>query len=108
MGARAQVTMSSNVNRSVEQVFAGLVSGSTSAAEELLEKALDEVPRDTETLAHSGRVVPAKTPEEGSAVVFETRYAAIVHEKQTKYVEDPAVGSKRELGDIIRREVRGG
>lgn len=108
MGTRAQVTMSSNVNRSIEQIAQGLVSGETEAAQQLLAASLDAVPRDTETLANSGRVIPARTPEEGAAVVFETRYAAIVHEKQVKYVEDPAVESKRELGDTIRQRVRGG
>lgn len=108
MGVRAQVTMRNNINSTAADIMRRLVVGQTAAAEQLLDLALEEVPRDTGLLASSGKAIPATTPEQGSAVTFDTPYAAIVHEKQVKYLENPAVNAKGQLGDTIRKQVRGG
>ncbi|MFL2001437.1 hypothetical protein [Microbacterium sp. A1-JK] len=117
MGVRAQVSMTSNVDRTTEQINTGLVTGENLAAEYLLALSAPLAPLDLGTLVGSGTVERATTPDEGSAVVYDTPYAATHHEhpernfqngRQGKYVETPAVQNKGPIGDIIRKQVRGG
>jgi hypothetical protein len=109
--------MKNNVDRATEDIIAGLVQGENLAAERLLTLSVAAAPLDIGTLIGSGQVEQAKDAEEGAAVVFDTPYAARLHEhpeynfqngRQGKYVEEPAVENRRELGDIIRKQVRGG
>jgi hypothetical protein len=109
--------MSNNVDRSTGEILEGLVRGETLAAERLLTLSAAVAPFDIGTLVGSGQVEPATDAEEGSAVVYDTPYAARLHEhpefnfqggRQGKYVEEPAVQNRKELGDIIRKEARGG
>jgi len=118
MGVRATVSMSGRGFADAgEEVLQRLARGETLAAERLLALSAEEVPLDLGTLLGSGAVVPATDPEEGAAVTYDTPYAARLHEhpeyqfqggRKGKYVEDPAVEHRKELGDIIRKEVRGG
>src|SRR4051812_18104725 len=100
MGVRATVSMTNNVNRSADDITRGLVDGVNLAAERLLALASQVAPLDIGTLVGSGTVERATTPEEGAAVVFDTPYAARLHEhpeytfqngRQGKYVEEPAL-----------------
>lgn len=117
MGVRAVVTMTNNFGRITDDVEQRLVSGENKAAERLLALSTERAPLDISTLIGSGTVERATNAEEGAAVVFDTPYAARLHEhpeynfqggRQGKYVEEPALQNKGELGDIIRKEVRGG
>lgn len=124
MGVRVEVTMSNNLDRIIDGIDADLVQGINLAAERGLALALELVPFDkgfSGGLAGSGAVERATDPEEGAAIVFNTPYAARLHEHpeynfskdsnpnaQGKYLEDAVVRNKKELGDIIRKQVRGG
>ena len=121
MGVRVEVTMSNNIDRLFEDIQVDLVQGINMAAERGLAHALELVPFDEGTLAQSGTVERATTPEEGAAIVFDTPYAKRLHEHpeynfskdsnpnaQGKYLEDGVVKNRKELGDIIRKQVRGG
>lgn len=117
MGVRAQVTMVNRFGAVTDEIRGRLVSGENKAADRLLALTAERAPLDVGTLVGSGTVERATDPEEGAAVVYDTPYAARLHEhpeynfqngRQGKYVEDPAMENKRELGDIIRKEVRGG
>lgn len=117
MGVRATVTMTNNFGRITPEIEQRLLDGENKAAERLLALSVERAPLDLSTLIGSGTVDRATSPEEGATVVFDTPYAARLHEhpeynfqggRQGKYVEDPAVENKAELGDIIRKEVRGG
>ncbi len=115
MSVRATVTMSSNLARFVDALPEKLTSGQNAAAERLLALSSAVAPFDTGTLVGSGMVENATTPEAGAAVIFDTPYAARLHEhpeynfqggRQGKYVEEPAVTNRAELGDIIRAKVQ--
>lgn len=121
MGVRIQVTSTNNIDGAIEDIRAGIVRGETKAAERLLALSVDKAPAENLHLIGSGQVEPATDPEEGAAVIFDTPYAAKLHENpqfnfstkvnpnaQGKYVEDPAVEHRKELGDIIRQEARRG
>lgn len=121
MGVRIQVTSTNNIDGALEDILAGLVRGETKAAERLLTLSVDKAPAENLHLIGSGQVEPATDPEEGAGVIFDTPYAARLHEHpeynfskkvnpnaQGKYVEEPAVEHRKELGDIIREEVRRG
>ena len=117
MGINLQVTMSNHLLNIVDGAIEGLVEGETLAAERLLALSAVEVPLDLSTLMGSGTVVPATNPEDGARVVYDTPYAVKLHEhpeyrfqkgRKGKYLEDPAVENKKELGDIIRKRVTDG
>lgn len=117
MGA-AHVESSSNFEGLSAGILAGVVRGENLAAERLLAVAMPGVPLDIGTLRLSGQVVTATDPEEGSGVVFDTPYAARLHEHpefnfQTpgtggKYLENPALENRAELGAIIQAEANRG
>lgn len=118
MGVRAEVSISGRKAADIgEELIGRLMQGQTLAAERLLALSNAEAPLDIGTLIGSSTVVPATSPEEGAAVVYDTPYAARLHEhpeynfqggRKGKYLEDPAIENRRELGDIIRRQVSGG
>lgn len=122
MGVRATVTMSGlGFAAAGDDALVRLARGETLAAERLGVLALDRVPFDQGTLAGSQAVIPATDPTEGAAVTFDTPYAARLHEHpeynfstdsnpnaQGKYLEGAALDNRRELGEIIRQEVRRG
>lgn len=94
-----------------------LIEGENLAAERLLALSSERAPLDIGTLIGSGTVQPAADPEAGAAVIFDTPYAARLHEhpeynfqgaRQGKYVEEPALENRDELGEIIAKKVRGG
>lgn len=89
-----------------------IMQGQNQAGERLLALSAVDVPLDIGTLLGSGQVVPAETMEEGSAVVYDTPYAARLHEhpefnfqggRKGKYLEDPANENRAELGEIIAK-----
>lgn len=117
MGVRVDVSFTLNLGRLVDGLPERIAAGETKAAERLLALSAEQVPLDIGTLQGSGAVVPATDPERGAQVVYDTPYAARLHEhpeydfqggRKGKYVEDPAVENRKELGDIIRKEVLGG
>lgn len=99
------------------EILARLAAGETLAAERLLALSNEEAPLEFGTLIGSSTVVPATDPTEGAAVTYDTPYAARLHEhpeynfqngRKGKYLEDPALANKDELGAIIAKAVTSG
>lgn len=116
MGVSANVSLTLNFPSGPE-LDARLIHGENLAAERLLALTAARAPLDLGTLIGSGTVDPAKTPEDGAAVVYDTPYAARLHEhpeynfqggRQGKYVEEPALQARDELGAIIAKKVSDG
>lgn len=116
MGVSASVNIEINFPTGPE-LDRRIMDGENLAAERLLALSAAEVPFDLGTLSESGTVDPATSPEEGAAVVYDTPYAARHHEhpeynfqngRKGKYVEDPALEHKNELGEIIAKKVANG
>lgn len=118
MGVRIEVQMTVRTQGLSDRVIAALVRGETKAAERGLTHAVDLSPMDVGTLIDAHQVVPAVNPEEGAAVVVDTPYARRLHEHpeynfstdsnpnaQGKWLETAMVENRKELGDIIRKEV---
>lgn len=118
MGVRINVQMTSRTGDVMEDILAGVTRGQTIAAERLLTLSIPRTPLNDSPLRSSGTVVPATTPDDGAQVVFDTPYAAKLHEHPEynfqepgtggKYLEDPALENRQELGDIIRKEAGSG
>jgi hypothetical protein len=121
MAVRVQVTMTNRLGELTDEIAARLISGENKAAERGLTLSRQMVPFDTGNLSGSGTVEPAVTAEEGAGIVYDTPYAARLHEHpeydfskdsnpnaQGKWLENAVVENKKELGDIIRNEVQGG
>lgn len=118
MGVRINVSMSgTGFAAAGAEAIARVMTGETLAAERLLALSNAEAPLDIGTLIGSSTVIPATDPTEGAAVVYDTPYAARLHEhpeynfqggRKGKYLEDPAVANRAELGNIIRKQVTGG
>lgn len=118
MGVRAVVTFTTKASDVADRILSGIVDGENQAAERLLALAIPRTPLapDGGTLRGSGHVEKATDPEEGAGVVFDTPYAARLHEHPEynfsepgtggKYLENPALENKGELGDIIRKAAR--
>ncbi|CAN7519381.1 hypothetical protein LJR042_003554 [Microbacterium maritypicum] len=116
MGVTASVNITINFPTDAD-LDRRIMDGENAAAERLLALSAAEVPFDLGTLAESGTVDPATSPEEGAAVVYDTPYAARHHEhpeynfqngRKGKYVEDPAMEHRDELGEIIAKKVSDG
>jgi hypothetical protein len=114
MGVRVEVslTVADNAPDMVQRILAG----ETLAAHRLGALSAEEAPLDIGTLIESQAVIPATDPEEGAAVTYDTPYAAKLHEhpefnfqngRKGKYLEDPALQHRDELGEIIAKQVRG-
>lgn len=121
MAVSVQVTIANNFGELTDQIRARLIAGENKAAERALALSRQMVPFDTGHLSGSGTVEPAVDAEEGAGVVYDTPYAARLHEHpeydfskdsnpnaQGKWVENAILQNKEELGDIIRNEVQGG
>jgi len=101
------------------EIIAGTRQGVGRAGERLLALSAAEVPLELGTLLGSGSVsTPLSSADEIVAqVIYDTPYAARLHEhpeyefqngRKGKYLEDPALEHRDELGDIVRKEARGG
>ena len=101
------------------EISGALVDGLNLAAEFLLGESKKQVPFDVGSLSDTGQVLEAETPEEGSAVLYDTPYAARLHEHpeynfdtssnpgaKGKYLEDPALEHRDTLRAIIAQKVR--
>ena len=119
MGVRFGVQMTVGFDAVVERVLKGLDRGTHLAGERLLALSAEVAPLDVGTLIGSGAVTDENSPggESTAVVSYDTPYAARLHEhpeynfqggRQGKFLEGPAVENRKELGDIIRKEVRGG
>lgn len=117
MGVQANVTVTSNIHEVFADADDRLMRGENLAAERLLALSAVEVPFEIGTLSASGHVVNATDTDTGAAVIYDQPYAARLHEhpefnfqggRKGKYLEDPAVQNKDELGQIIGKVVRGG
>jgi hypothetical protein len=105
------------VRNPLPEIEAGIVRGMNLAAERLLTLSTAVAPLDQGTLIASAQVEPAQSIDDGAAVVYDTPYAARLHEhpeyqfqggRQGKYLEEPAVQNRKELGEIIREEAQSG
>lgn len=121
MGVRIQVTMSNRLAALADDIEARLIRGENLAAERGMALAVERSPWDEGNLAGAHSVVPATNSEEGAAVVVDAPQAARLHENpqynfskdanpnaQGKWVEEAMLENRKELGDIIRKEVLGG
>lgn len=117
MGIRVEVEFESTLGELADELIPALLQGENLAAEHLLGLSLQEVPFDQGTLSSTGAVERATDPEEGAAVTFDTPYAAYLHKhpefnfqngRKGKYLEDPALEHKEELGAIIAAQVTRG
>ncbi|MFF3029146.1 hypothetical protein [Microbacterium sp. NPDC057944] len=116
MGVSASVNLTINFPTTAD-LDRRIMDGENAAAERLLALSAAEVPFDVGTLSGSGTVEPATSPEEGASVIYDTPYAARLHEhpeynfqggRKGKYVEDPAMENRDELGAIIAKKVADG
>lgn len=130
MGISSTVSMARQFPEITDAILGRIVSGQNKAAERLLALASAEAPMDDDgTLVASGQVVPSTLAGEDAIVTFDTPYAARWHEDQalvdslgrrypggsdfqngrkSKYLEDPALKNKAELGKIIVNEAKNG
>lgn len=121
MGVRATVSMTNNFGGVTDEVRQRLMHGLDLAAERGMALSVERSPWDEGTLAGAHTVERAPDPEKGAQVVADTPYAARLHEHpeynfstdsnpnaQGKWIENALLENKGELGDIIRKEVRGG
>lgn len=121
MAVRADVSMTNNFGAVTEQILQRLVAGENKAAERGVALAVDLSPMDQGNLRAAHQVEPATDAQEGAKVVVDAPQAARLHEHpeydfqtdanpkaQGKWVETAMLENKGELGDIIRKEVRGG
>jgi hypothetical protein len=116
MGVRAQVQMTVRLGDAADAILPAVQRGVELASERLLALSAERVPLDQGTLQTSGAVSMEETVngDPVGVVSYDTPYAARLHEhpeyrfqngRQGKYLEGPAVEHKKELGDIIRKEV---
>lgn len=120
MGVRVNVSMS---GRGFEGMGSELIDrlrvGVALAGERLLALSAEQVPHDLGTLQGSGAVSTPLGSRDGDPeahVTYDTPYAARLHEhpeynfqggRKGKYLEDPAVENRAELGAIIAKAARG-
>lgn len=117
MGISIEITADSNFADIARRVHAGAQQGVALAGERLLALSSVEVPHDVGTLSQSGAVstpLASQSADPVAEVTYDTPYAARLHEhpeynfqkgRKGKYVEDPAMSNKDELGDIIRKQI---
>lgn len=130
MGIRASVSITRGITEITDGILARVVTGQNKAGERLLALSSAEAPMDDAgTLVASGQVNPSGLAGEDTEIIFDTPYAARWHEDQalvdslgrqypggsnfqngrkSKYVEDPALQNKAELGKIIANEAKNG
>jgi hypothetical protein len=118
---RGNVTITLNFGGVMAEILSRSVLGQNKAGERLLALAIDLAPEDVGTpgLIGSGQVVLAEQPGDDTLVVFDTPYAARLHEHpeynfatdknpnaQGKYLESAALQNMTELAAVIAREIR--
>jgi len=112
-GIRAQVDVTTHMGAVIPEILSGAVRGQNLAGERLLALSVAEAPLDTADLIGSAQVVPAVVPGDDTLVVYDRPQAARLHEhpeyqfqngRKGKYLEDPALHNKNELGQIIATE----
>ncbi|MCT1395670.1 hypothetical protein M4D51_08015 [Microbacterium sp. p3-SID338] len=121
MAVRGNVSMTNNFGAITSDIMRRLVQGENKAAERGVALSVNLSPWDTGALAGAHHAEPAASAEEGAQVVVDAPQAARLHEHpeydfqtdsnpnaQGKWVETAMLENKAELGDIIRKEVRGG
>lgn len=121
MAVRGHVSMTNNFGAVTEEILQRLVVGENKAAERGVALAVDLSPMDQGNLRAAHQVEPATDPTEGANVVVDAPQAARLHnhpeynfstdanpKAQGLWVETAMIENKGELGDIIRKEVRGG
>ena len=80
MGVRADVQMTVAFGSVMESILTGTVQGMNQAGEFLLAKSQEQVPEDLATLAETGTVEQSNDIDEPAKVVYDTPYAARLHE----------------------------
>lgn len=118
MGVRIDLQMTNRLGNIADEILPRIVRGENLAAERLLALSLPRTPLNDGPLRGSGTVEPAGSPEDGAQVVFDTPYAARLHEHPEYQFQEPGTGGKwleetalehrKELGDIIRKEATDG
>lgn len=114
---RAQVEITTHGPAMLASLLGGFQRGQNKAGERLLALGVDLAPMDTGDLIGSGQVVNAEQPGDDTLVVFDRPQAARLHEHpeynfakdanpnaQGKYLEQPALDHRHELGQIIATE----
>jgi hypothetical protein len=116
VGVYLGVTIRGGFSSASADVGQRIAEGETLAAHRLMALSTEQAPLDLGTLIGSAAVTPATDPEEGAAVSYDTPYAARHHEhpeynfqngRKGKYLEDPAVENRDELGAIIAKRASG-
>lgn len=116
MGVQMGVFVNSGFGQFADDLTDRLLLGETLAAHRLMALSTAVAPLEIGTLIGSAAVTPAEDPEEGAIVSYDTPYAARLHEhpeynfqngRQGKYLEEPAMQNRAELGAIIARAVSG-
>lgn len=116
--------MAANVQYTVKQewhggrvttaVGIGGMRGVNKGAEYLKSRSVPLAPLDLGNLREAATIIPATPYLAEAALVFDTVYAAIQHERldyqhddgQAKYVEEPMVQDQRIIQGIIAQEVK--
>lgn len=123
MAVRSTVSMEGGGEDFTAAIAAAAQAGLALAGERLVALAVDRAPfRDGDLRRSAATSTPLSSrggdPE--VEVIFDTPYAAILHEHpeynfskdanpnaQGKYLENAALENKDELGDIVRKQIRG-
>lgn len=121
MAVRGNVSMTNNFGAVTDEILRRVVAGENKAAERGVALAVNLSPWDQGTLAGAHSVEPATDPTEGAQIVVDAPQAHRLHEHpeynfstdanpkaQGKWLETALIENKDELGDIMRKEVRGG
>ena len=114
------VVHESHADDALHDIMDGVRRGLSRAGERLLALSAVEVPFEWGTLSDSGAVSSPLGQRDGDAevdVTYDTPYAARLHEhpeynfqggRKGKYLEDPALQNRAELGQIVAAEARRG
>lgn len=114
---RSTVNVETHGQAIVALILGHVVVGQNKAGEFLLGQAVDRSPRQQGELIGTGQVVNAEQPGEETLVVFDSPYAARLHEHpeynfskkknpnaQGKYLENAAIENRDNLTAIIQTE----
>ena len=117
MGIEVEVEYSPLSARLIEDISTGLSNGVALAGERLLALSAARVPLNDGILQGSGSVstpLSSRGSDPVAEVVYDTPYAARLHEhpeynfqggREGKYVENPALEHRDELGEIVAKAV---
>lgn len=120
MPVRAQVSTRLRFAEVTAEIEERITLGKNRAAEAALVDSLEEVPVDLGTLRSSGTVELADGIDDPAMVVYDTPYAARLHEHpeyefsqeanpgaKGKYLEDPVIANRAKYAAIIAATARG-